>query len=320
MLLANAETFLLTSQQIAAKEAAHRRFDYPARLTAQEHGYHKRYEDLPRFTRGVEGIGLADDAIRIYVLEGHDAAVDIPSEFEGLRTERISTSGFEILAPARQGALSPAPCGVSIGHYNITAGTLGCLVETPYAVCILSNNHVLADTNNGVADDDILQPGRDDQASGGVARRIAGLTDFEPLRFGSAVNHIDAAIATLDSHGLAIPQIMGIGRHANPPVAAFLNQRVAKHGRTTGLTFGTVADVSFDGNVKYDDKVAYFEDQIAIIGQSGPFSDDGDSGSLVLDNPGSHAVGLLFAGDGSYTLANRIQSVLNRFGATIVTT
>ena len=216
--------------------------------------------------------------------------------------------------------LSPTPCGVSIGHYNVTAGTLGCLVETPCAVCILSNNHVLADTNNGVAGDDILQPGPDDQPAGGSARRIAGLTDFEPLRFGGAVNHIDAAIAALDDPGSAVPRIMGIGRHANPPVAAFLNQAVAKHGRTTGLTFGTVVDVGFDGNVRYDGRVAYFEDQIAIIGHSGPFSADGDSGSLVLDNPGSRAVGLLFAGDGTYALANRIQSVLNRFGATIVTT
>lgn len=311
---------MLTYQQATAKEAAHRRFDYPARATAQEHGYQKHYEDLPRFTRGVEGIGVGEDVIRIYVLEGDEEAVEIPAEFEGLRTERVSTSGFGILAPRRQGMLSPAPCGVSVGHYNITAGTLGCLVETSDGVCILSNNHVLADTNGGVSGDDILQPGPDDQAPGGSPRRIAGLTDFEPLRFGSAVNHIDAAIAALDDPGSAIPEIMGIGRHANPPVAAFLTQSVAKHGRTTGLTFGTVADISFDGNVRYNGRVAYFEDQIAIMGQSGPFSDAGDSGSLVLDNPGSHAVGLLFAGDGSYALTNRIQSVLNRFGATIVTT
>ena len=311
---------MLTSQQVAAKEAAHRRFDYPAGVTAQERGEFEHAEDLPRFTRGVEGIGVGEDVIRIYVLEGGEEAVEIPAEFEGLRTERVSTLGFGILAPRRQGVLSPVPCGVSIGHYNITTGTLGCLVESSDGVCILSNNHVLADTNDGVSGDDILQPGPDDQPAGGSPRRIAGLTDFEPLRFGSAVNHIDAAIAGLDNPGSAIPQIMGIGRHANPPVAAFLNQPVAKHGRTTGLTFGTVADVSFDGNVRYDGKIAYFEDQIAIIGELGAFSAPGDSGSLVLDNPGSHAVGLLFAGDGSHTLANRIQSVLNRFGATIVTT
>lgn len=310
---------MLTAQQAAAKKAAHSRFDYPARVAAQYQGALKGRDDLPRFTQGIEGIGISDDSIRVYILRGHDEAVEIPSEFEGLRTECISTAGFGILAPARQNELSPVPGGVSIGHYNISAGTLGCLVETPSGLCILSNNHVLADTNAGVADDDIVQPGPDDVPAGSAARRIAGLTDFEPLMFGSAVNHIDAAIAALDDPDSAIPRIMGIGLHAKPPVAAFLNQSVAKHGRTTGLTFGTVADISFDGNVRYNGRVAYFEDQIAIIGESSPFSDDGDSGSLVLDNPGSHAVGLLFAGDGSHTLANRIQSVLNRFGATIAT-
>ena len=208
---------------------------------------------------------------------------------------------------------------MSIGHYNITAGTLGCLVNTPVGLCILSNNHVLADANNGVTGDDILQPGPDDQPAGTSACRTASLTDYEPLKFGSAVNYIDAAIAALDDPRPATPNIMGIGRHANPPVAAFLKQPVAKHGRTTGLTFGMVADISFDGNVRYNGKIAYFEDQIAIVGEAGPFSAGGDSGSLVLDSPGSHAVGLLFAGDGSYALANRIQPVLNRFGATIVT-
>src|SRR5262245_56479469 len=43
----------------------------------------------------------------------------------------------------------PAPNGVSIGHYAITAGTLGCLVTNGSTTFILSNNHVLADENLG---------------------------------------------------------------------------------------------------------------------------------------------------------------------------
>ena len=311
---------MLSAQQTAAKEAAHRRFDYPARTTAQEQGHLEHLDELPRFTRGVEGIGISDEVIRIYILEGDDDVVEIPTEIEGLRTERVLTTGFRILKPARQGPLSPAPCGVSIGHYNITAGTLGCLVDIATARCILSNNHVLADMNAGTAGDDIMQPGPHDGTSAQPSRRIASLTDYEPLKFGGGVNHIDAAVAALEDPSSATPDIMAIGRHANPPVAAFINQPVAKHGRTTGLTFGTVADISFDGNVTFNGSVAYFEDQIAIVGNYGPFSDGGDSGSLILDSPASHPVGLLFAGDGTHTLANPIQTVLNRFGATIVTT
>ena len=309
---------MLTAQQAAAKKAAHQLFDYPSRIAAQGHRPPPQLDLLPRFTRGVEGIGIAGEVVRIYVLEALDDVVDTPSEIEGLRTERVSTTGFRVLIPPRQTHLSPVPCGVSVGHHNITAGTLGCLVDTPSGRCILSNNHILADTNAGTPGDDILQPGPADSDPAQPARRIAELIDYEPLKLGGAVNHIDAAIAALDKSTSATPDIMAIGRHANPPIAAFLNQSVAKHGRTTGLTFGTVVDISFDGNVGFNVQSAYFEDQIAIVGKFGSFSAGGDSGSLILDNPGSHPVGLLFAGDSTHTLANPIQSVLNRFGATIV--
>ena len=95
---AHTEFRLLNSQQAAAKEAARSRFAYPARATAHDQVILKQQDDLPRFTRGVEGIGIADDAIRVYVLRGHEDAVEIPPEFEGLRTESISTTGFRILA------------------------------------------------------------------------------------------------------------------------------------------------------------------------------------------------------------------------------
>lgn len=311
---------MLTIQQTAAKKAAHELFDYPTRMkAAQEQRDPTHLESLPRFTHGVEGIGIAGDLVRIYIREGLDDVVKTPTEIEGLPIERISTTGFRLLAPPRQSVLSPVPCGVSVGHYNITAGTLGCLIDTPSGRCLLSNNHVLADTNAGNQGDQILQPGPTDADPANPSRAIASLTDYEPLKLGGAVNHIDAAIALLDEPAAVTPDIMTIGHHANPPVAAFLNQSVAKHGRTTGLTFGTVDDISFDGNVGFNGQYAYFEDQIAIVGNFGPFSESGDSGSLVLDNPGSHPIGLLFAGDDVHTLANPIQAVLNRFGATIVT-
>jgi hypothetical protein len=53
------------------------------------------------------------------------------------------------------------PPGVSIGHYQVTAGTFGALV-TDRATgerFILSNNHVLANSNDSQLGDAILQPG-----------------------------------------------------------------------------------------------------------------------------------------------------------------
>ena len=310
---------MLSAQQAAAKDEAHRRFDYPTRIAAEKRGDFRGRDKLPRYRHGVAGIGIAGDILRIYVLEDQATDLDAPAEVAGLRTERVLTTGFHDLVAPRRARLTPTPCGVSIGHRE-TTGTLGCLVDTPDARCILSNNHILAASNAANLGDDILQPGAADSSSSNTSTRIATLTDFERLRFGSAVNRVDAAIAALDDIKTAIPHIMTIGSPANPPVAPFIGQSVLKHGRTTGLTFGSVVDTSFDGIVRYADGVAYFEDQIVVAGDAGPFSERGDSGSLILDCPGAHPVGLLFAGDDSQTIINPIQSVLNRFGATVAVT
>lgn len=310
---------MLTPQQAAAKEAAHDLFEYAVRLEGRELGLADEHLDvLPRFVPGIAGIGIAEDVLRLYVLADPEPDVDIPEQISQLNVQIVETTGFTPLPLPRQSHIRPAPAGVSISHERPSAGTgtLGCLVDTPDGRrCILSNNHVLADTN-AVRNGPIIQPGRVDLA-GRAPSRIATLTDFEVIHFGSATNSIDAAIACLDDSSDALPTIMTLGAPANPPVTAALHQAVTKHGRTTGLTFGTVVDISFDGVISYDGRPAYFENQIVVQGTSGPFSEPGDSGSLILASPGSHPVGLLFAGDDSLTLANPIQSVLNRFGATV---
>ena len=67
----------------------------------------------------------------------------IPTEINGLKTDVIEVGEIRALRTDRY---RPAPGGVSIGHVDITAGTLGCLVQgkTSGETFILSNNHVLA--------------------------------------------------------------------------------------------------------------------------------------------------------------------------------
>ncbi len=134
---------MLSAQQAAAKEAAHRQFDYPTRIAAERHGDLQGRDKLPRFRPGVEGIGIAGDVLRVYFLEDLSADLETPAKIEGMRAERVLTSGFHDLAELRQTRLSPTPCGASVGHGEVTTGPLGCLVETPGGRCILSNNHVL---------------------------------------------------------------------------------------------------------------------------------------------------------------------------------
>ncbi|MCR3921721.1 MAG: S1 family peptidase [Firmicutes bacterium] len=83
----------------------------------------------------------------------------------------------------------PARPGLSIAHYNVSAGTLGAVVydASSKEPLILSNNHVLANATNGedglsALGDAILQPGRSD---GGHEEKdiIARLLRFHPLQF-----------------------------------------------------------------------------------------------------------------------------------------
>jgi hypothetical protein len=92
-----------------------------------------------------------------------------------------------------QRRIRPIMPGYSIGHEDITAGTIGAFVTRGRYECVLSNNHVLANTNRSQRENPLLQPG---PADGGRARDEVGwLSRYEPLR--RSGNLIDAAIGHL---------------------------------------------------------------------------------------------------------------------------
>lgn len=309
---------MLTRQQREAKGRAHELFDLDSNNTAAAYNIQPRTKALlPRFARGIAGIGIGRAALRIYLYDNTPTPVEIPSEIAGLPTEKIPTSGFTAHAqPPRQTLNIPLLAGISIGHRSGATGTLGCFVDTPaHGRCILGNAHILAGSPNPALGDPILQPGPADSAPGANPNHVARLSDYEPLHCGGHPNVIDAAVA--DPSTLR-PCIMALGPCRNPPVPAAEDQPVAKHGRSTGLTFGTVVDASADVDVYYNGHPAYFANQILLQGDDTRFSEPGDSGSIVLTTPSANPVALLFAADDSQSIANPIKSVLNRFGATIV--
>ena len=226
----------------------------------------------------------------------------------------------------RTGRHRPSPIGTSVGHPDITAGTIGArVIDGSGNLYALSNNHVLANINLANILDPILQPGPFD---GGVwpADRIGELAAYVPLRpeiFD--VNIVDAAIARIDLAGGGEPQILnstppdGYGVPRTVPVAPAINMRVMKYGRTTGLTKARITDLNVFTIVQYGpDYFLWFDQQIMITGTG--FSAGGDSGSLIVVEKGGNArspVALLFAGGGSSTLANPIDVVLNALGVTI---
>jgi len=210
----------------------------------------------------------------------------------------------------------PAPIGVSVGHPDITAGTIGACVTKGNTRYILSNNHVLANENQGNNGDDILQPGPFDGGTSGD--KIGDLSQFVDINFGG-INTIDAAIASTAAGDLlnSTPSD-GYGTPKSNPIAASVGMRVMKYGRTTGQTKGRVQGINATVSVGYDTGSALFVGQIVIGG--GGFSAGGDSGSLIVVEKGGNArrpVGLLFAGGGGTTIANPIQDVIDAFAITI---
>jgi hypothetical protein len=215
----------------------------------------------------------------------------------------------------------PAPGGISVGHFNVTAGTLGCLAVGRQAprnnrVLMLSNNHVLAAVNAGRAGDCISQPG---QADGGSCPndQVAVLERFVPIDF-SAPNYVDCATGwcwpdrvrrQLVYLSGGQPAYFSIG---NTPTAPVVGMEVGKSGRTTQLTKGKITAVGASVNVDMGGgRIAQFRDAMSIQGDSGDFSQGGDSGSVIWNwVSGAPPVGLLFAGGGGTTFANRMDRVL----------
>ena len=219
-----------------------------------------------------------------------------------------------------QGRHRPVRPGVSVGHFRITAGTVGCFVGRGTKTFVLSNNHVLADENAGKPGDAILQPGPIDggKRPGDV---IAVLARFVRL-VSRGTNVMDCALAELrPAVGFDVVPL-GMRRHLNPdPAPPEDGVRVEKVGRTTGHTRGRVTAFEVDDVVvRYDFGNARFDGQIEIVGRGPAFSAGGDSGSLIFTSGDRKPYALLFAGSDSggpsntgVTYANPIQPILDRF-------
>jgi hypothetical protein len=247
--------------------------------------------------------------IRIYVESEKDLLL-LPSEITIAGVSRpvqgIVSGRFYALQD-RTGKFRPAPGGVSIGHKSITAGTLGCIVKDKHTGrrVILSNNHVLANSNQASIGDEILQPGPYD--GGSLEDTIARLTRFVEIKNPPDTNLIDAAIATPLSDADVSDEILEVGRPTGI-VEAKEGMKVKKSGRTTGLTSSTIFDTSATVKVYgYPWDYSIFEDQII---SAEAIMKGGDSGSIWLSDD-NRIMGLGFAGSTTFSIANKIQHVFD---------
>jgi hypothetical protein len=238
----------------------------------------------------------------------------VPSQVAGMETD-VEAIGEVILHSYAMRYPRPVPCGVSVSNINLPgSGTLGCLVVLNNGkLCILSNNHVLANENAAQIGDAIIQPGNAEPVAA-PDQVIGTLENFIPIA--ATGNLVDAAVA-LTSFGMVSPR--HVTYQMNPTVLApTIGLTVVKDGRTTQSTIGMITDLHANISVGYDPFPAGAEmrDQIGIRGIQDPFSKPGDSGSLIVTAGTKQPVALLFAGsnDNSLTFGNPIQAVVSALG------
>ncbi len=297
----------------------------------------------PRPLNNVVGLGIGEKVVlnqlagalcvKIYVRKKYPEAEipegeRLPPVIGGVPTDVEEVGHIHALLQTctaqRRQRQRPAPCGVSVGHMGITAGTIGALVRDSGRVdngrrYILSNNHVLANANVAALGDAIFQPGPFDGGTP-AANRIGALARFVPIDFAGGENSVDCALAEVEA-STVLSDICAVGpiRGATEPAR---DMTVVKHGRTTGLTRGVLTDVEADIRVNYDGTgAALFINTVVIRGlpPTTPFSDGGDSGSVILDDQ-RRACALLFAGatGADVTFANPIQAALRRLRARLL--
>lgn len=280
---------------------------------------------------GFAGIAHLEETGEIVVfLENEQAKGIVPDHFEDFPVRREVTGKFRALtvqvaepvAPSqaneisanRTGVVRPLIGGISVsalaGEIYIYAGTLGMVT---YDNKILSNTHVIAmdpDDNAFLAlGTAIIQPGT--LHGGTSASQVGELESYIPITFNNPnnLNYADAAIAALDPEveGLSGWQFGETGDYqVSGTTTVAPGNTVRKSGWKTGVTEGTVYVTNALVSVYYGPgKTAYFADQIAVYQ---PFSDQGDSGSVV-DKDGSF-VGLVFAGGDGYSIVCKASHII----------
>ena len=285
--------------------------------------------DGPRYGLAVRYSGSRGEALAGHARELTAGAAGAEVDIREIGRVQALTAPAEprTWAPeSLQRKVRPLHPGLSIAQRDVTAGTLGgfVTVEGSDGLYVLSNNHVLANSDQAALDDPVLQPGPHD--GGGAGDRVGRLARAVHLDAGGG-NTVDAAIALLegvrDASGVDLTYPVGRLTGWTEPDDEVAVEKV---GRTTGWTKGRISAIELDDvAVQYPVGVVSFDGQIEVTGTGGAFSAGGDSGSLVYRPDTREAVGLLFAGSerggeggAGLTFCNPIGLVLHALGATLV--
>lgn len=313
-------------------------------------------------TISTSGLYSAPHSISNSIIQPNGAPVTV--QIRAVSTANASNFGsatITLQVPNQQAESMPIELGTSGSNAKDTitsggkttccGGTLGSLVASGTTQYILSADHVLARSGAGTAGEPIVQPGLiDTNCSSSGTQTVANLIQgsFNLQNPSSAT--VDAAVAqvvsgAVDASGNIL--LLGSSTDANGvpiagapsggtgiPAATNLQNlagiKVAKSGRTTGLTCSAISASPVSVSVPYTTNcdgsgtkfTVVYTNQISV--QTGDFSGPGDSGSLIVTvttnttpvtTAAAEPVALLYAGSNTDTVGNPISDVLGFFAS-----
>jgi len=264
------------------------------------------------------GEAVARDCLRVYVrkklanraLKSRDR---IPDTIEGVPVDVVEIGKIRVHAGP----------GGSIGNGRHVNGTLGCIVKDESARYLLGSWHVLTGPD-GRDGDPVYMPSLDVNSNAPIVGTLIATPQFH---LNGGANAFDASVAKLSDGVVIEPALEAFGQIA-PTLANVDHGPVVKIGATTGQTHGHIDGVSEDFPIVYFNEAAnraVLTRQIAILGDDGAFSDEGDSGALVC-TPELEPVGIIVGGGvrngfGSqvHTFASPIRPILQFYEVEIAT-
>jgi hypothetical protein len=226
----------------------------------------------------------------------------------------------------------PLRLGASVGtRYGSGGGSLGYFVTHMGHAGFLTTATALKPSQGALeANEPVYQPSSIDAGTLKSSDIIGRIEQSTALR-DSATNVADAALVMLRDDiewaGNVLPSFpsLAFGKSSLSTPSSLeeisLGQQVAKVGRTTGYTVGTLTAVALSSlRVKAGRNTIMFNN-LAEIQSEEPFSGPGDSGALVFTIPHLVPIGLVVAsswgGTGSertrYTFACSLEKVMQLF-------
>ena len=282
--------------------------------------------------------GAAEEKVIVYLEQKKAYAALLPDEVGGVpvATQVLGkVTAWSDVHPTGRGNFfeknGRIACGSSCAPAGETyTGTLGAFMTNESETFALSNNHVFAACNHTPVGMPILAPAAGDaRPSRPSPSEVCVLRDVVELQSGTpslvAPMEVDAAFGEVrdpgtvsswqgdDATGYDTPSTI-----SEPSV----DLKVKKVGRTTGLTHGVVEafvpHLMVVGYAASEFKGSVWFRRIWLVKSTNklPFAEPGDSGSLVVTEDGSTAVGLVFAttGQSTYGIICQLPKILQTFG------